>query len=305
MWAGDMETLRLIVVSMRPQQWAKNVLVFAAVVFSGRFLDVDALLASLLCFASFCLVSGAIYIFNDIVDRESDRLHPLKKARPIASGELSVGAASVAAMVAALAGLAVALYVSFAFADASILVFVVVLVYLLLQIAYTLLLKHLVILDVMTLSAGFVLRVLAGGVAIDAQLSYWAIICTILLALFMGFGKRRHEIILLNDAAISHRRSLGEYSPYFLDQMIAVTTASTVMAYALYTMSSEVIEKLGTDKLIVTLPFVIYGIFRYLYLVHRRDVAGDPTRALLTDPPLMVSVMLWFITVVILLYFKP
>jgi len=160
-------------------------------------------------------------------------------------------------------------------------------------------------LDVMVLSAGFVLRVLAGGVAINAQLSYWAIICTILLALFMGFGKRRHEIMLLNETATSHRRSLGEYSPYFLDQMIAVTTASTVMAYALYTMSSEVIEKLGTDKLIVTLPFVIYAIFRYLYLVHQKDAGGDPTKALLTDAPILATGVLWFITVVVLLYFKP
>lgn len=172
------------------------------------------------------------------------------------------------------------------------------------QITYTFWFKHVVIIDVMFLSAGFVLRVLIGGAAVGAALSPWAIICTILLALFLGFGKRRHEITLLESGAASHRRSLKEYSPYFLDQMIGVTTASTVVAYALYTMDEGVIDKLGTDKLFITLPFVIYGIFRYLYLVHQREEGGDPAKALFGDKSILIDGALWFITVLILLYFK-
>ena len=300
-----MRTLWNILITSRPQQWVKNVLVFAAVIFSGRFLDLESLLASVICFVAFCFLSSSVYIFNDIVDRKHDRLHPLKRMRPLASGELSVGIASLAAVLFALAGLGLGALLVSLFSVASFWVLVVLVVYLLIQVAYTLWLKHLVILDVMVLSAGFVLRVMAGGFAITAELSYWAIICTILLALFLGFGKRRHEILLLNDAATSHRRSLSEYSPYFLDQMISVTTSSTVVAYALYTMSPEVIEKLGTDKLILTLPFVIYGIFRYLYLVHQKEEGGNPTKALLSDVPILVNGVLWFLTVVVLLYCKP
>lgn len=300
-----MRTLKLIFVSARPHQWLKNVLVFAAVIFSGQFLALQALLASLITFIAFCFLASAIYILNDVVDRESDRLHPLKCTRPIASGALSVKVALLASFLLALAGLCLGFFVGTKFESASIFTFWILVFYMIMQITYTFWFKHVVIIDVMFLSAGFVLRVLAGGTAIGAALSPWAIICTILLALFLGFGKRRHEIILLDNEASAHRRSLKEYSPYFLDQMIGVTTASTVVAYALYTMDNKVIEKLGTDKLFVTLPFVIYGIFRYLYLVHQKEEGGDPAKALFSDKSILIDGALWFITILILLYFKP
>jgi len=300
-----MKTLKLIFISARPQQWLKNALVFAAVIFSGRFLNPEALLASAITFVAFCFLASAIYLLNDIVDREGDRLHPSKRTRPIASGALPVGIAVIASVIFAAIGLSLGLFVESSFESASVWVFCILAIYAAMQIVYTFWFKHVVIIDVMFLSAGFVLRVLIGGVAIGAALSPWAIICTILLALFLGFGKRRHEILLLEDGAASHRRSLREYSPYFLDQMIGVTTASTVVAYALYTMDERVITKLGTDKLFITLPFVIYGIFRYLYLVHQKEKGGDPAKVLFGDMPIVIDGALWFITILILLYFKP
>lgn len=300
-----MKTLKLIFISARPHQWLKNVLVFAAVIFSGQFMVPGALLASLITFVAFCSLASAIYILNDIVDRESDKLHPLKRTRPVASGALSIKVASLASFLLALIGLCLGFFVGSSFESASLLTFWFLVIYMVMQITYTFWFKHIVIIDVMFLSAGFVLRVLAGGVAVGAALSPWAIICTILLALFLGFGKRRHEITLLESGAASHRRSLREYSPYFLDQMIGVTTASTVVAYALYTMDEGVIDKLGTDKLFITLPFVIYGIFRYLYLVHQKEEGGDPAKALFGDKSILIDGALWFITILVLLYFKP
>jgi len=175
-------------------------------------------------------------------------------------------------------------------------------VYFVLQVAYTFWLKEVVILDVMSIAAGFVIRAVAGGVLIVVPVSPWLIICTFLLALFLGFSKRRHELILLEARATNHRASLKEYSPYFLDQMIAVVTASTVVAYAIYTASPEVRDKLGTDKLYLTIPFVLFGIFRYLYLVHQREEGGNPTQLLLRDQPLLIDVLLWITTATLLLY---
>jgi 4-hydroxybenzoate polyprenyltransferase len=177
--------------------------------------------------------------------------------------------------------------------------------YLALQVAYTYWIKEVVILDVMSIATGFVLRAGAGGVVIDVPVSPWLIICTFLLMLFVGFAKRRHELTLLEARATDHRASLREYSPYFLDQMISVVTASTVVAYAIYTVSPEVREKLGTDNLYLTIPFVLFGIFRYLYLVHQRDEGGNPTQLLLNDRPLLADVLLWVATAAMLLYWTP
>jgi 4-hydroxybenzoate polyprenyltransferase len=234
---------------------------------------------------------------NDLRDCERDRQHPLKSQRPLPSGRVSRGTATVLALVLTIAGLTGSFVLSGGFAALACL-------YLLLQVGYTFWLKEVVILDVMAIAAGFVIRAAAGGVLINVPVSPWLIICTFLLMMFLGFSKRRHELILLEGRATDHRSSLKEYSPYFLDQMIAVVTASTVVAYAIYTVSPEVREKLGTDKLYLTIPFVLFGIFRYLYLVHQREEGGNPTQLLLSDRPLLLDVLLWVVTAALLLYWK-
>jgi len=280
---------------MRPQQWVKNVLVFAPLIFAHYALDGRAVLRSVEAFGLFCVASGAVYLLNDLLDRDKDREHPVKRERPIASGRLAPGTAGVAA---ALAG-AGALLGATALAPALLLVLAA---YLAVNVAYSRALKHVVIIDVMTLSTGFVLRVVAGGVAIDVPISTWLLLCTSLLALFLGFGKRRHELVLLEADAAGHRPILAEYSPYFLDQMMSVVTTSTLVCYALYTMDPGVREKLGTDWLPLTIPFVLYGIFRYLYLVHQRSEGGDPAQVVLSDRPLLVNVLLWVGAVLVILY---
>src|SRR5262249_16088605 len=289
--AGASEWLTLL----RPDQWVKNLLVFAALIFSRHLFITDSLVRALLAFASFCLVASASYLMNDVHDAENDRLHPSKRLRPIAAGRV---APSTALLVAALlmaggVGIAVALGSRFA---------LTIVAYAVLQIAYSFLLKDIVIVDVMAIATGFVFRAVGGGGVIDVDVSPWLIICTFPLALFLGFSKCRHEVQLLEENAVAHRRSLREHSPSFLDQMISVVTASTVLAYAIYSVSPEVREKLHTDSLYLTIPFVLFGIFRYLYLVHQREGGGNPTRELLTDRPLWVNVLLWIGTAIWLLY---
>ena len=283
--------------SMRPAQWLKNVLVFAPLVFARQALEPLALTRSLAVFCLFCLASGAVYLVNDLLDRASDREHPVKRRRPIASGALSPAAAGTAAALIGAVALAAA-----ALLDRR--VAFVLGIYLLLNLLYSRVLKHLVILDVMTIAAGFVLRVVAGGLAAGVSLSSWLLLCTSLLALFLGFGKRRHELVLLETGASTHRRILGEYSPYFLDQLIAVVTTSTLVTYALYTMDPAVHQKLGTPYLPLTIPFVLYGIFRYLYLVHQRREGGDPSQIVIGDRALLANVLLWAATVFFILYYR-
>ena len=287
----------LIVKSMRPSQWVKNTLIFAPLLFARELGDPEALLRVSFTFALFCLLSGGVYIMNDILDREQDREHPFKRNRPIASGALApstAAAAGVASIVAAIGA-------SFALGPR---VAAVMAGYLILNISYSRFLKHLVIIDVMTIATGFLLRVIAGALAIPVAISFWLLLCTGLLALFLGFGKRRHELVLLDVGASSHRPILREYSPYFLDQMISVVTTSTVVTYALYTMSADVQEKLGTHWLGLTIPFVLYGIFRYLYLIHQKSEGGDPSQTILTDRPLLANIILWGGAVVAILYFR-
>jgi 4-hydroxybenzoate polyprenyltransferase len=289
-----------LLVSLRPSQWTKNLLIFAGLLFGnasiGRGLfDVTALVHAIAAFVIFCALSGVVYLVNDLADRESDRQHPLKARRPIASGALPVRTAAIAAIVLAAGGLAGAAVIGPRFAA-------VAGVYLALQLAYSGLLKHIVIIDVLTIAIGFVLRAVAGAVAVDVEISHWLLVCTILLALFIALAKRRHEITLLADGATHHRPILGEYSSYLLDQMIAVVTASTLMAYVFYTISPETQEKFGTQWLGLTIPFPLYGIFRYLYLVHRRDGGGSPADLLMTDRPLLVCVALWVLVVALIIY---
>jgi 4-hydroxybenzoate polyprenyltransferase len=236
-----------------------------------------------------------VYLINDIADRDADRRHPVKMHRPIASGALPVRVAAGAALVLSAGSLSAAFLLRPMFG-------LVAVVYLALLALYSGPLKHIVIIDVLTIAIGFVLRAAAGAVAIDVPISHWLYVLTILLALFLALSKRRHELVLLADQATGHRRILEEYSPYLLDQMISVVTASTLLAYAFYTVSPETVAKFGTDRLGLTLPFPLYGIFRYLYLVHQKEGGGSPAEMLLTDRPLLVCVALWAVTVAAIIY---
>jgi 4-hydroxybenzoate polyprenyltransferase len=285
----------LLVRSLRPQQWTKNLFVFAGLLFSGHLLDRAAWPPALAAFLIFCGLSGAVYLVNDVLDRATDAQHPIKRHRPIASGALSTGVALGAALVLAAVCVAGATAINGQLTMAAV-------GYVVLLTTYSAALKHYVIIDVLTLAAGFVLRAVAGAVAIGVPISHWLLVCTTLLALFIGLSKRRHELTLLNDGASGHRPILQEYSPYLLDQMISVVTAATLVAYSVYTISSETAGRLGSDRLGLTIPFVLYGIFRYLYLVHQRKEGGSPSELLLTDRPLLVCVALWVAAVVLVIY---
>jgi 4-hydroxybenzoate polyprenyltransferase len=283
-----------LLASLRPRQWVKNLFVFAGVIFSQQMLTPLAWTA-LGAFAIFCGLSGAIYLFNDVADAERDRLHPTKRLRPIASGELSRATAAICGALLLAGCLAAAFRIGVAFG-------LVAVGYGALLTAYSVWLKHIVILDVLTVAAGFVLRAVAGAVAVDAEISGWLLICTILIALFLALGKRRHEYRSLARDAAAHRPILAEYSESFLDQMISVVTASTVTAYALYTMSPETVAKFHTRLLPLTLPFVLYGIFRYLYLLYRRNLGGNPSDLLVTDKALLFDGILWMVATFAIIY---
>ena len=284
-----------LVRSLRPSQWTKNLIVFAGLIFGQRLLDPGAILYAAAAFAVFCALSGVIYLINDVADREADRQHPLKQLRPIASGAVPVSTALGLALVLAAGALAAAFSLRFEFGLTA-------LAYVGLLALYSGPLKHVVIIDVLTIAIGFVLRAAAGAIVIAEPVSHWLLIVTILLALFLALSKRRHELVLLTDSATSHRPILQEYSPYLLDQMISVVTASTLVAYAFYTVSPETIQKFNTDKLGLTLPFPLYGILRYLYLVHQKEGGGSPSDLLLNDKPLLLCVLLWAIAVALIIY---
>jgi len=287
--------LKYIIKLLRPSQWIKNGVVLAGLIFAGEGGHTDKVILAFQAFFAFCFFASAVYVFNDILDRERDRQHPLKKNRPIASGKVPIGTAVIIDIILIIGAVVLAYFT-------NVNVLIVGGVYFVLNLFYTTTLKNIVIIDVMTIAAGFVLRALAGAVAINVEFSGWLLVTTFVLALFLGFGKRRHEITLLEKEASSHRTILAQYSPYLLDQLIGVVTASTVITYLFYTLSPEVGSKLGTQYLFATIPFVIYGIFRYLYLVHKESKGGSPTRLLLTDPPLLIDVVLWLATVVLILY---
>ena len=288
-------SLPLLVASVRPEQWTKNLLLFAGLMFGGRLLDSSAVLLATGAFAIFCALSSAIYLYNDISDREADRNHPLKRTRPVASGALPVRTAAITAAVLGAAGLGFAMRLGPVFGGLAA-------AYLVLLLLYSTALKHIVIIDVLTIAAGFVLRAVAGAVAVNVPIGPWLPVCTTLLALFLVLSKRRHELLLLGEGATDHRPILQEYSPYLLDQMIAVVTASTVIAYSIFATSTETAERLGTGRLGVTIPFVLYGIFRYLYLVHQKRGGGSPTTMLVTDGPLLTCVALWAVVAGLCLY---
>ena len=284
-----------LLISVRPKQWIKNLFIFAPLLFSKQILDASSVLKAVFGFIIFCVAAGAIYLFNDVKDREEDQRHTLKKLRPIASGQMSVGAAVCKAVGLGILALAFAFILNPNF-------FCVVGGYVVLQILYNLILKHVVILDVFSVAAGFFARVVGGTFAIDAEISYWLIICTILLSLFLSLAKRRHEQVVLGEDAGNHRKILSEYSPYLLDQMIGVVTATTLISYILYTVSSDTVVKFGTHGLVGTVPFVLYGIFRYLYLIHQKRLGGNPETLFLTDKPLLVNMILWGLASFLIIY---
>jgi 4-hydroxybenzoate polyprenyltransferase len=290
-WASG---LAAVVVSLRPRQWSKNLFVFAGLVFAQQLFTPAAAVA-VAAFTVFCGLSGAVYLFNDVADRERDRRHPRKRDRPIAAGRLTPGAAIVVAVALVVGGLGASLAIGYGFA-------LVALAYVALLTAYSAWLKHVLIVDVLVVAIGFTLRAAAGALAIDVEISGWLLICTLLIALFLALGKRRHEYIALAGAAAQHRPILHEYSEALLDQMIAVVTASTVTAYALYTMSPETVAKFHTHLLPATLPFVLYGIFRYLYLLYRQRLGGSPSDLFLSDRALFVNTAAWIAAVLLIIY---
>lgn len=284
-----------VIKSLRIQQWIKNFFLFAALIFSENVFDVSLLLKTIFAFFLFCVLSGAAYILNDIQDLEEDKLHPLKSKRPLTSGRLGKKPAFFSLIFFSFLGLAGGYLINFGF-------FIALVVYFVLQVAYSTWLKNVVILDVLLVAIGYLIRVVAGGLAIEVQISPWLLICTLLLALFLALSKRRHELVLLQKAAGIHRPILKEYTPHLLDQMIAVVTASVVISYCLYTISSETIEKFGTKNLVITVPFVLYGIFRYLYLVHQKEEGGSPEALIIKDKPLLFAVFLWIVSAMLIIY---
>ena len=280
---------------LRPAHWAKNVFVLAPVVFAQELTNSEAVKSALLAFVAFCVASSAVYVFNDIRDREEDRRHPLKRNRPLAAGTVSVSQAWVLAVLLVMGALMLSLYLGPEF-------FAVLLTYLVLNQLYSAGLKHVVILDVMIISLGFVLRVLAGGAATGVKISAWIVLCTFFVALFLAFSKRRHELVLLEHEAPEQRPVLSHYSPAFLDQMINVVTASTVVSYAMYAIAPETTEKFHTQYLIYTIPMVLFGIFRYLYLIYQKPSRRNPTEAILRDPAFLINILIWGLAVLLIVY---
>ena len=287
--------MRDLFVLLRPTQWVKNAFVLAPLVFAQRFFEAQDFAHAGTAVVSFCLASSAAYVFNDIVDRERDRGHPLKRERPVASGRVSVGRAAVTGVASLFAGLGLAGAVGPHFVA-------VVGAFCLLQILYSTILKNIVVLDSMSIALGFTLRAAGGVVAVQADMSPWLLVCTFLLALFLALGKRRHESTLLGDDAGLHRDVLGRYSLKVLDQFIAISAVSTMIIYSLYCVSPQVAAKLGTEYLYMTIPFVVFGVFRYLFLVYGREKGGSPTDVLLGDLPLQFGIFGWITSVFVLLY---
>jgi 4-hydroxybenzoate polyprenyltransferase len=289
--------LKALLQTMRPKQWTKSVFIFAALVFDRKLTHIPSLLSTAATAILFSLISSTVYIVNDLVDIDKDRQHPTKRDRPLPSGRLNPKAAIVAAVLLPLVCLPIAYWINPAMC-------LVLVAYLVLQLGYSFYLKHAVIIDVMTIAAGFVLRVIAGVVVIDVErFSPWLYVCMTLLALFLGFGKRRHELFTLGVNANNHRASLQHYNLELIDQMSVVVISAAVMAYSLYTFSAPNLPRRGNQPLMMlTIPFVLYGLFRYQYLIHVKREGGTPEEIVLKDIPLIVDLLLYGVTVLILMY---
>ena len=288
------QQLLYIIKTMRPKQWLKNVFVFAALVFDGQLITPESLSITLIATLLFCLASSIVYIINDLADIKFDRQHPVKQHRPLASGLLSQRAAIISAIILGLITFPTAFLLDLGLG-------LIVLGYFLLMLAYSLWFKHVPLIDVMIIAAGFVLRVAAGLVIIETKLfSPWLFVATVFLALFIGLGKRRAEIELLETDAPSHRRVLDGYSLELLDQLLTIVLSATLMTYCLYTFSAADLP--GNYVMMLTIPFVIYGLFRYLYLVRIEHSGGAPEDIVVTDRPMQATIALWGLTVLIILY---
>lgn len=277
---------------LRPKQWIKNLFVFAPLIFAKHVFEYNYLIRVIAAFVLFCFISSSVYVLNDIIDCEKDRLHPKKKNRPIASGVISKIEGSI--IIAALLPLVLlgSFYVDIYFGF-------IILLYFINNMLYSFKIKHMVILDVMSIALGFLLRVIGGALVIRVYISPWILLCTLLLSLFLGFSKRRNELVVLENGAENHRKILEEYSLEFIDNMLSIITASTVMAYSLYTFSTEN----GNYNMMITIPFVLYGIFRYQYIIYKKKEGGSPEETVLSDIPLIVSIVLWGILSIVILYF--
>ena len=286
---------RAVFDSLRVRQWAKNGALLAPLVFAQRVGDPRSVVLALSAVGAFCLLASAAYVGNDIADRDRDREHLAKRDRPVASGDLPLAWAAVLSTALAAAGLSSSFFLGPAFV-------LVAAGYLLLQVLYTVLLKHVVLVDVFAIAGSFVLRVIAGAVALDVPISNWLYLCTLLLSLFLALSKRRAELVLLAGDAGRHRWILAEYSVPLMDQLVGVVSACTVLAYALYTLSPDTIQKFGTDRLKFTIPFVLFGLFRYLYLAHRRGEGDDPAEVLLRDRPTQLNLLAYLATVAWAIY---
>ena len=279
---------------MRPRQWTKNLFIFAALLFDLKLFDLTYVVKTVLAFVLFCILSGSVYLINDLTDIEKDRQHPVKRKRPLASGRLKRSWAVTAAVVVPPITLCLCFLVQPLFG-------LIALAYFVIQLLYSFGLKNVVILDVLIIATGFVLRVAAGAAVAEAQrFSPWIYVCITLLALFLALGKRRNELTLLDANALKHRKVLQEYSPELLDEMIALVTSSTVIAYSLYTFSAENLP--ANRAMMLTIPFVLYSIFRYLYLIHEKNLGGSPEEILIRDAPFIVSNLCWGAVVVLILY---
>ena len=285
-----MRTSVLFVKSMRVNQWVKNTFIFAPMIFSLRFLQVDYIKKSLLAFFLFSLVTGAIYIFNDCFDKNKDRLHPDKRKRPIASGELKIPTALVGAFFMLAAAMAAIFKFNLDF-------FIIAVVYILMNILYSYFLKNIVILDVMVIAVGFVLRVKIGGDIDNIELSVWILIITFLLAIFLGLIKRRQELVKMSNTEGNSdsgtRQTLKKYNLSLLDQLISITTATTLISYIIYVANPNVLEKFNTKYLYLTVPFVVFGVFRYLYLTYSEGKGENPAEILFSDLPFTINIILW------------
>jgi 4-hydroxybenzoate polyprenyltransferase len=281
--------------ALRPLQWVKNGVLLVPAVFAMKATDPDAMLRAAMAVAAFCALCSASYLANDVADRERDLQHPEKRLRPIASGELSVPLAGAVAVALGAGGLGVSWSLGAPF-------FLVAAGYLVIQAAYSTLLKNIAVVDVFAIAAGFVLRVVAGAAAVDVPISNWLYLTTLFLALFLALEKRRAELSLLGDAALRHRGILSEYSIGLVDQLAAIAAAGTVMTYSLYTLAPDTLHKFGTDRLKFTIPFVLLGICRYLHIVHRRGAGGQPERALVTDRGMLLTLLGYGLTVAWAIY---
>ncbi len=288
------QKISALIRSLRPEQWLKNGFVLAPIVFSGLIHDPSAWFRSLAAVAAFCAASSAVYLINDVLDREADRAHPVKQNRPIAAGLVSVTEALATSAALVTVALVVAVWLGGWFP-------LILIAYICLVLLYSAVLKQAVFLDVLVVAAGFVLRVVGGAVAIDVPVSRWLLLVTYLLALYLALGKRRTELTLLGDGAGEHRAVLGHYTLPMVDSAISVVLGATVLAYALYTVAPDTVAKVGSEGLMATVPIVLYGLFRYLYLLHRHELGGSPTKALLTDRPLLICVVFWLIVAAVVI----